>query len=477
MYVFDTESGQFVVIEKPDSYSEGDVGSAVLGWSLARRQAFLLAHGNGGQRLALLQVDLMTGRSTIVIEETSDTRVETNSAEYNRPNIRVINDGAEVIWYSDRSGWGHLYLYDAQTGEQKSTITHGDWLVQDIHHVDTENRTIYFTGGGRERGRDPYFRHLYKTSLDGGEVVLLTDTDADHHYEPEQSSFRAAYLGTQAQQSLIRPDLGVLIDTYSRVDQPPVTLLRSTADGTVITALETADAGPLYATGWRAPVRWAVKAADGVTDIYTVYYAPQKEIPGGRHPVIDAVYGGPQIIVAPRNFIDAYRATKTKGESGLARLGFAVVITDGRGTPLRSNAFRDIGYPEFTRVGIDGHMSAFRQLADMYPAMDTSRVGIYGWSWGGTFCILRAQASRSASGLRTARVRSTSCMARGVCRRYSMVFSFCSVSSARIRAETFIHSNGGYLWPFRSMAPVLPLVPLDIMPTNGGCPSPASRAA
>jgi dipeptidyl aminopeptidase/acylaminoacyl peptidase len=132
-------------------------------------------------------------------------------------------------------------------------------------------------------------------------------------------------------------------------------------------------------------VRERVTAADGKTDLYAVYYRPLRAVAGGKHPVIDAAYGGPQIIVAPRNFIDAYTYANPIGESGLARLGFAMVTVDGRGTPYRSRAFRDAGYPEFTQVGVDDHAAAIRELARRHPEMDSTRVGVFGNSWGGTF--------------------------------------------------------------------------------------------
>ena len=138
-----------------------------------------------------------------------------------------------------------------------------------------------------------------------------------------------------------------------------------------------------------------VKAADGETDIATVYYAPMRALPGGRHPVIDSAYGGPQVYVAPRNFMEAHLGRNPVGESALARLGFAVAVTDARGTPARGNAFRDAGYTEFTQVGIDDHIAAIRQLSGHYPEIDLERAGIYGWSWGGTFA---AQAILSRPG-------------------------------------------------------------------------------
>jgi dipeptidyl aminopeptidase/acylaminoacyl peptidase len=194
----------------------------------------------------------------------------------------------------------------------------------------------------------------------------------------------AMLFGITPPEPMVNPDAGVFIDTFSTVDTPPVTVLTSTKDGRQIAELERADASALYAAGWKAPVRAAVKAADGTTDVYTVYYAPN-DGGTGKRPVVDAVYGGPQVVVAPRNFVDAYRGGNPIGEAALARLGFAVAVTDGRGTPGRSNVFRDAGYTEFTQVGIDDHVAAIKQLAKRHPEMDLDRVGIHGWSWGGTF--------------------------------------------------------------------------------------------
>ncbi|TQV86816.1 prolyl oligopeptidase family serine peptidase [Exilibacterium tricleocarpae] len=381
-FIFDIKTGTAIPIQKPAGINYSLSTGKIIGWSAKHNQVFMLYYSIGSKKAGIFRVDLKTGKSKIVIKEVSDTRVQLNTALYHRPNVRVLGDGDEIVWFSERTGWGHLYLYDAQTGALKNSITRGNWLVQDIHQLDVGKREVYFTGGGRERGRDPYFRHLYKASLDGGPVTLLTDKDADHHFTPEPSMEAGA---AAAVAQLIRPDLGIFIDTYSTVSQPPVTVLRSTKDGRIITTLEVADASALFAAGWKAPVRKAVKAADGVTDIYAVYYAPKKALAGARHPVIDAVYGGPQMAVAPRNFIEAYLNRATGHPSSMTQLGFAVVTIDGRGTPSRSKAFWRAGYPEATQVGIDDHVAAIKQLAEDHPEMDLNRVGVYGWSWGGTF--------------------------------------------------------------------------------------------
>lgn len=386
LFVFEPSTGQRVTISVPAPYSVANgLGGDPVGWSVSRGQVFLIARTAGSKSVALLRVELATGKASIVLEEKSATRVETNTVEYNVPNVRIVGDGAEAIWYSARSGWGQLYRYDAQTGALRNAITSGEGTVLDILAVDEQRREIYFTAGGREPGRDPYYRLLYKARLDGGEAKLLTDADADHQFDPPRRPLLKLLFRADDPAPRIRADAGVFLDTYSTVGAPPVTALRSTADGHQIAEVERADATALFAAGWRAPARERVKAADGKTDLYAVYYAPLGGLGGRKHPVIDAVYGGPQLSVTPRNFVEAYSAGNPLGESSLARLGFALVTIDGRGTPNRSSAFRDAGYPEFTQVGIDDHVAAIRQLAARHPEMDLQRVGVYGWSWGGTF--------------------------------------------------------------------------------------------
>jgi dipeptidyl-peptidase 4 len=384
-FLFDLETGRRTQIDLPAGYLKHHFNGLVLDWSRSRGQAFLIPAKFGSKSIAVFRLDLSSGRLTKVLEESSSTRVETNSQQYSQPNIRLLGDGAELIWYSDRTGWGHLYLYDAQTGRLKNPITNGNWLVLDIQAVDEKRREIYFTAVGREAGRDPYFRHLYRTSLDGKDGIhLLTEPNADHVFEPRRGATSELVPGVPPRPAMIQPAANVFIDTWSTVDQPPVSVLRSTRDGHVIAELEHADATALFATGWKPPVRERVTAADGQTDLYIDYYRASGPLAGTKCPVIDAAYGGPQVFVTPRNFVEAYRRGE-RGKSSLARLGFAVVSVDGRGTPMRSRAFRDAGYPEFTQVGIDDHIAAIRDLARHHPEMDLTRVGIYGWSWGGTF--------------------------------------------------------------------------------------------
>lgn len=382
-FLFDLKMGRRTQIPLPVDHQPG-LNDLILGWSRKRGQAFLLSRAFALKSATVFRLDLVSGSLSKVLEESSSTRVETNTLLYSQPNMRIIGDGAELVGYSDRTGWGHLYLYDAQTGHFENAITQGPWLVKDIVAIDEERREIYFTALGREPGRDPYYRSLYRCRLDGrGDITLLTQPTADHLFEPNLDASSARLYGARAHTSLVNAAAGVFVDTWSTVDRPPMSVLRSTRDGHLIAVLERADASRLFAAGWTAPVRERLMAADGTTALYAAYLAPKGRFAGKREPVIDAVYGGPQAVLTPRNFGQAWR--DVMHSEALTRLGFAVVIVDGRGTPMRSREFRDVGYPNFTQVGIDDHIAVIGELARRHPEMDVSHVGVYGWSWGGTF--------------------------------------------------------------------------------------------
>src|SRR5262249_7954052 len=161
----------------------------------------------------------------------------------------ILAASQEAVWWSDRDGWGHLYLYDIATGELRRRLTSGPWLVRDIIRVDERRHELFFTASGRETGQDPYNRHLYRVSLDGGAPIELTPEDAEHTFEAQNDGQK------------ISPSGRYVVDTYTTVNQPPVTVLRSAVDGAVVAKLEEADASEVYASGWRAPQRLSVKAA------------------------------------------------------------------------------------------------------------------------------------------------------------------------------------------------------------------------
>jgi dipeptidyl aminopeptidase/acylaminoacyl peptidase len=300
--------------------------------------------------------DASTGAVRTLFEERSETQIGDASAD---ENWRVLPGSSELIWWSERDNWIHLYLYDLASGELKNRITTGDGNVVDILHVDERARTIYFTGQGKEPGRDPYFRYLYRIGLDGRDETLLTPEDADH--------------------TISMPPYGRwFVDTYSTPTTPPVSVLRD-LDGRVVVPLERADISRLVEIGWHPPTPVTMKGRDGETDIYGLMYTPTRLDSTAKYPIIDYIYPGPQSgSVGPRSFTPARR-----DHQALAELGFVVVAIDGMGTPGRSKEFHDTYYGQMGDNTIPDQVGGIRQLAERYPWIDIDRVGIWGHSGGG----------------------------------------------------------------------------------------------
>ncbi|WP_447764170.1 DPP IV N-terminal domain-containing protein [Sphingopyxis panaciterrae] len=374
-------TGRQVAFDLPAELTSELSSIEPIAWSDDNRRLFFAAVLHGVREARLMDVDVTTGAVHTLIAERIDGFINLGCELYAQPNIRILAGGREAIWYSQRTGFGHLYRYDLATGELIDPLTSGDWVVRDILDVDETNGRIFFTASGREEG-DPYLRRVYRVDLDGTNLTLLTPEDADHTLNGAPAAMIALLFGIPAPPSMISPDRKLLIDTYSTVSSPGVSVLRSTGDGAIVRTLETADASALFATGWRPPEPFVAKAADGTTDLYGMIYRPA---PGSREPapVIDAIYGGPQIAVTPRNFPAARRALGGYGRGAFAALGFAVVTVDGRGTPLRSKAFHDAGHRAFADTCLDDHVAVLRQLCESDPTLDGERIGIYGHSFGG----------------------------------------------------------------------------------------------
>ena len=314
--------------------------------------------------LALRRLDPTTGEVTTVLSESGDTRVEPNQFLFEPPIVRVLAD--QVLWYSQRDGWGHLDRHDLRTGALLGRVTSGPWAVRQILRVDEADQVVYLVASGLV-DEDPYRRTVCRVGLDGSGFTRITDDDLDHVVT-------------------VSPDQLCFLDSASTVDTPPVTTVRDWS-GRVLVELERADVSRLEATGWTAPERFRVTAADGVTDLYGVLYRPRNFDPAGRYPVMDTLYPGPQVTRVAPSFDPGGMGLDAEP---LAALGFVVVALDGRGTPGRSKAFHDGSVGNLADAGsLADHVAALEQLARTRPWMDLDRVGAFGHSGGG-FAAARA---------------------------------------------------------------------------------------
>jgi dienelactone hydrolase len=326
-------------------------------------RAFTFEYNERGHQVyRVIEVDAQTGKPRALISEESKTffyyNVLAEGLSGGRRYRYDVNDGKEIVWASERDGWEHLYLYDGITGKVKNQITRGDWVVRFVDRIDETTRQIWFQAGGMNPGQDPYFTHYYRINFDGTGLTPLTDADGNHTLT--YSHDRKYY-----------------VDSWSRVDLPPVSQLRRTEDRKVVMDLDKGDASALLAAGFRYPEVFVAKGRDGKTDIWGTIVRPMNFDSSKKYPVIEQIYAGPQGSFVPKVF-SAVSATQA-----LAELGFIVVQIDGMGTSNRSKAFHDVAWKNLGDAGFPDRILWHKAAAAKYPYYDISRVGIYGTSAGG----------------------------------------------------------------------------------------------
>jgi len=374
MHIVDVASKANVVAQLPVRPNNLSIGGSVRdsAWAENSQKVHVSWLMRGSKAAYLAEVDATNGVTRVIARDTGKTYVEISNPQ-DPGSFYVTKDLKDAFWWSERDGWGHLYRFDgagvasitstdgdgtlSQAPEPKAQLTSGAWQVGQISYVDEVAKQVYFTG----RGRDGflYYPKLYRAGYDGQGLTLLTPEDGFHaiSFSPSGKYF---------------------VDTYSRVETAPVTVLRSAATGAIVRKLEEADVSRLKTVGWRPAQVFSVKARDGVTDIYGVLYLPPNLDSTKKYPIISHIYPGPQVgSVGAWNF-------KNGGEPfSLAELGFVVIQLDHLGTPLRSKVFHDNYYGFFGDNGLPDHITAIKQLGAKYGFIDTDKVGIFGHSGGG----------------------------------------------------------------------------------------------
>lgn len=326
-------------------------------WSADGNTLAFVSTPRDHKKATLKIADAATGEVRTVLEETMTTQYESGQGSVNWKYLAETN---EIIWYSERDNWGHLYLYDATTGKVKNQITKGDFVVTRLLKLDAKNRTIYFEGNGKEAGRNPYHNYFYKVDFAGKAITLLTPGDGNHRVD-------------------ISDDGNYFVDSYSQTTIPTVTELRD-MKGKLITVLEKADVSRLTATGWNAPIPFTVKSAANNWDLYGIMYVPSNLDANKKYPVINYIYPGPQGGSVSSWDFAAYGR---QDHQALAELGFIVVTIEGSCNPNRSKAFHDACYGNMAENTLPDQMGGLKQLQQRFPYMDLNKVGVWGHSGGG----------------------------------------------------------------------------------------------
>ncbi len=351
-HLFDIESKKPVTVT--DTLFDNPWSIEEVRWSPDSKRFTFLFNQRGHQVLRVVAVNASTGEATALIDEKSPTFVDYSNKTY----LHFFDKTDEILWMSERDGWNHLYLIDSRTGAVKNQITRGEWLVRGIDRVDEEKNQIWFRALGIVPGEDPYHVHYARINRDGTGLVLLTEGDGNH-------------------QVRYSPDRRFLIDTYSRVNLPPVTELRKVEDGKLVVEVERGDDSTLRSEGLPIPERFVAKARDGKTDIHGVIFRPMNLDQSKKYPVIEQIYAGPQGAFVPKTFSPLHRT------QSLAELGFIVVQIDGMGTNWRSKAFHDVCWKNLGDAGLPDRILWMKAAAEKYPYLDLTRVGVYGGSAGG----------------------------------------------------------------------------------------------
>ena len=355
LFIVDIESRRLVPVE---AMQRADHQVTPLRWADDGSEFYFLSADRYGQRVDLVAADPETGARRIILTEEKEVGL---GASVLARLLRFLGDGERLIWLSDRDGWRHVYLYGLD-GTLIRQLTDGQFPVREVVAIDEDAGWVYFIAQG-----DPervYDTHLYRVSLDGGAVVQLTEGVGRHAVQ-------------------FSPSGEFFLDTYSTAEVPPVVELRG-ADGVLLQTLSTANIDALVSElNWHSPEEFVVKAADGGTDIYGHLYKPFDFDQDQKYPVIEVIYGIAEPL-ARRTF-----APVGPGPSldALAQLGFIVFVVDSRGTAGRGREFGHAVLGNIGRYEIPDHVAALRQVAEGRPYMDLSRVGIFGYSYGGYMAV------------------------------------------------------------------------------------------
>lgn len=304
--------------------------------------------------LKLWRIEVESDHRELLREETADTWVNLHN------NLRVVPWTGEILWSTERSGFTHLILLDRR-GEEIRELTSGEWLVDEVVHLDAERREVWFLSN---RG-DPRQKHLERVSLDGGEIQRMS---------PEPGTHSAA----------VSPDGNHFVLTSSSLDRPPLTTLR-TRDGEILATLADASTDPRLAELELVRPRQAeFRSRDGMT-LYGLYYPARGRTEPRSAPLVVYVYGGPHVQRTANDW--GLRADPLA--QFLAASGFAVWIVDNRGADRRGHAFEAALNRRMGQIEVLDQLDGVAFAISEWPELDPGRVGITGSSYGG-YMTLRA---------------------------------------------------------------------------------------
>lgn len=362
--IFDVESRNRVQASLPPEPMLYYGGPDYL-WTKDNRFVLTRRPERGYKRLSAIRIDAMSGESTTLAEDRSDTYVD-----YYGHFWSYEERNNSVFWLGDRDGFAHITVVDAN-GQNRQQLTSGNWRARTVLGLGNDGKTALIMGSGKEPDQDPYLRKLYSVSLKGGEPKLLTAEPLDHDVS-------------------VSPDGKYFVDNMSLINQPTRSVLRSTQDGRILFEISRADPTAYLAAGFTFPEPFQALATDGKTTLFGAIYKPRGFKASESYPIIENIYTGPHYVMTPKSFEAALFA---RNANSMAQLGAIGITIDGRGTWGRSRAFHEQAYGRLHSIGVDDHVAVLEQLSKRHSWFDINRVGVYGFSAGG-YDVVRMMTER-----------------------------------------------------------------------------------
>ena len=313
-------------------------------------------------RLDIYFVDVPSGKSQRILSETTDAWIDMHP----EIDFQLLSSGDRFLWTSWRDGHYHIYLYqfDKQNplaGDAKlvAQLTRGDWEVESINAVDETAGVVYFTANEGDWRQS----NVFSVGLDGKNFHRVSKEDGTHgpNFGPAKTK---SY-----------------VDNYSALTTPPRMSL-CTTDGACTPFWQSRS---VDAYNLKAPKLVEFMAADGTTKLLGTLLLPDggPMMANGKAPLILNPYGGP----GAQYVRDAWPNERQLFDQILARQGFAILKVDNRGMANRGKAFAIPIKHHFGTVELDDQMAAIKQALQQFPVLDGSRMGFWGWSYGGYFTL------------------------------------------------------------------------------------------
>lgn len=369
IYVYSLSDGKKVKADTGD-----DKEAYLIGISWAKKDVLSIQRLNRLQNnLTLLHVNPNTGASRVILEEKSDTYIDVNMCN----DLTYVQDGRRFVMSSERSGYKHFYLYDAENGSLVKQLTEGRWEAGKLLGIEEQGKdiTLYYMSTEVSHLERHLYSMSYSISSKRGEKKRISKERGVHSVWS------------------IDPTFTYYVDEYSNAEQPTLAFLRELKANKIVRTFKSNKKSKQQSKNKkdglaRKKEMFSFPNAEN-QPLYGYYIKPPDFDPNTRYPLLIFQYSGPggyQKVLDDRGIhFDTYHRT-------LVQNGYIVAVIDPRGSGGRGQAFRNVTYGQLGEKEVEDFTQAAVYFGSL-PFVDKDRIGIWGWSYGGymaAMCLLKA---------------------------------------------------------------------------------------